>query len=266
MKNIFWKGLLVAGALLLVNQSASAQKFEGTLTWKVVSAQMGDQDQHDMVMNIKGNKFEIDMDAGMQGMLHIYPDRVNRKVTIVMEQQKMGVVRDLPNDSVEEVSAKMKNVELKATGQKSIINGHNAELYVLTSPQETVSMWMSKDFGHDVAEGLRAAMMNNNKGSAAQKKAFRDLAEKGYFPVKIESKDGGSMELASVEAKSIPDSKFMVPADVTIMPMTGMGRPGMHGSMPQGGTPQGAAPQGGVPQGGMPQGGMHGNMPQGNEH
>jgi hypothetical protein len=245
MKNLHQRlaqgSLLVAATLVFFAQSASAQKFEGSVTWKVVSAQMGDQDKHDMVMNMKGDKFEVDMDAGVQGMLHIYLDRANKKATVVSEQHKAGMIQNLPDDSaVAAAAAKMKDVDLKATGQKNEINGHACELYVLTSPTETVNMWMSKDFTPGALAGIRAALMNNTKGSPAQKKAFRDLAEKGYFPVKIEGKDGGSMELVSIEAKSLPDSVFTVPTDIMIIPAGGMGgamsgHPGMHGGMPQGG-------------------------------
>jgi hypothetical protein len=260
MNKLLLASVVAAVALFLGVQNASAQKaFEGSVTWKMVSAQMGDQNPHEMTMNIKGEKFEIDMDAGPQGLVHMFVDRPNKKMTMVMDARKMGMVQNLPDDASPEAAQKAKDVDVKATGQKSTINGHAAELYVLTSPNETVNMWMSKDFGPDLAGGLRAAMANNTRGSQAQKKVFRELAEKGYFPVKIEGKDGGSLELVSVEPKSLPDSKFEVPADVMIMPaaMGGMGRPGAAGQMPQGQMPQGQGPHGQVPSGAVPHGREH---------
>lgn len=237
MKKLALSALCVGVALLFTTHAAVAQKkFEGSIKWKVVSAQMQDQEQHDMVMNVKGDKFEIDMDAGMQGMLHMYVDHANKKLTMVMEAQKMGISQTIPDDAAQPTEGTQKDDNLKATGQKLTINGRAAELYTLTGPDEVVNMWMSKDFTPELAEGLQAAMSNNVRGSQAQKHAFRELAEKGYFPVKIESKTGGSLELVSVEPKSLPDSKFEVPTDITIMPANamggGMGRPGVHGGMP----------------------------------
>lgn len=263
MNKLYLAGLVAALALLVGAQSASAQKpFEGSVAWKIVSAQTGDLQAHDMTMNIKGDKFEIDMDAGAQGLVHMYLDRPNKKMTMVLDARKMGFEQKLADDALTEVKEKAKDVDVKATGQKSTINGHAAELYILTSPNETVNMWMSKDFGPDLAGGLRAAMANNTRGSQAQKKVFRELAEKGYFPVKIEGKDGGSLELVSVEPKPMPDSKFEVPSDVMVMPAgamggPGMGHPGVQGNMPQGQMPHGQMPHGQAPHGGVPQGQEH---------
>lgn len=230
---------LVAVVGVLSAHTVFAQKpFEGSVTWKVVSAQMGDQEAHDMTMNIKGDKFEIDMDAGVQGLIRMYPDRANNKMTMVMDAQKMGMVRPMAPDAPATEGATPKTIDLKATGQKSTVGGHAAELYILTTPTESINMWMSKDFSPEIVAGLHAAMENNTRGSREQKQAFRDLAEKGYFPVKIEGKDGGSLELVKVEPKSLPDSTFQVASDITMMPAGmggGAGSPGMHGGgMPHG--------------------------------
>jgi hypothetical protein len=230
MKKIALFALCAALAVLFAKTASAQKPFEGSVNWKVVSAQMGDQEPHDMTMNIKGDKFEMDVDAGVQGMVHIIVDRANKKFTTVLDAMKMGTVASLPE---EDASDSKKDVDLKATGEKSTINGHASELYILTTEKETVKMWVSKDFKSDLAAGVRAAMSNSIRGSKEQKKVFRDFAEKGLFPVRIESQDGGSLELVGAEAKSLPDSKFDVPADVTIMPTNGgMGR-GMRG-MPHG--------------------------------
>lgn len=217
--------IAVSFALTLSGPNAQAQSksFEGTVTWNMTIPQLGD-DTLPMTMNIKGDKIEQEMSLGPQGMVKTYIVTENNQVKryMVMESMKMGMVQD--------VKAEGSNDSLVKTGKSATVAGHHADEYIIKSNGANISVWATSEMPRDLQESIASALKNQSQGSSS---AFRELASKGLVPVKMEVTQNGevamSMELVSFEQKSLPDSLFVPPTDITYRPMpTGMGGGGMH--------------------------------------
>src|SRR5437588_11808281 len=90
---------LVALGFVLLEFAATARAqapFEGTVTWAMSIPQVDDE-KHDMLVNIKGDKIETELDLGAQGGVKTYLDHANKKIYMYMSSMKAGFVMDYPN-------------------------------------------------------------------------------------------------------------------------------------------------------------------------
>ncbi len=217
--------LPLALVLFMPHQRAAAQAgFEGTITWSISIPQM-DEESHSMIMNIKGDKTEQEMDMGVQGLIKTYMDRGKKKMYVAMMSMKQGMSMDMNEDAK---STGKDDIELKPTGKKSTIAGHAAEEYLITSPKGDLSLWAASDFPADIREGIKGQLGHNPGQDSKQSHAFKQLSDKGLVPVKVEMKEAGevqmSMEFVKYEMKKLDDAVFALPTDIKFNPMpAGMG-------------------------------------------
>ena len=221
------KNLSVIAALFVVAftpalRGLHAQKaFEGTITWSMTMPMMGSEDSHSMIINVKGNKSETEMDMGGMGVVKTYVDNDAKKIYTVMGAMKTGYVADMGDKKA--AQKQLSSIGLKASGQKATINGHPAEEYLLTGVNMRgmnvdISIWVTADFPKELQETFYRSLNNNPGQDPKQTAAMRQLADKGLVPVRILMKKDGevamTMDFVKYEQKSLADALFVPPADV----------------------------------------------------
>jgi hypothetical protein len=225
MKKLLGSFIVFGCVLTFPLLNAHAQKsFEGTLTWTTSMPIMGDDDQHPMIINMKGQKSETEMEMGPMGTVRTYSDYGSRKIYAVTGTQKTGFVMDMSDTTIKNIAQKqLDSLDLKPTGKKETIAGHPAEEYLLTGikmmgTSVQLSIWAASGFPKELQESLSHSLSNSPGQDPKQSKALRQLADKGLVPVRtVISKDGEvamTMEFVKYEAKSLDDSIFVPPADV----------------------------------------------------
>jgi hypothetical protein len=224
MKRILLIALVALGFVTTTNVlSARAQgKFEGTITWAMTMPQM-DEDKHDMIANMKGDQSLMEMDLGAQGGIKMWSDRAAKKMYMYMAAMgSNGFIMDIPSDSVAMAKAGDEQLEIKPTGKKAMIAGHNAEEYQMKLKEGEMSMWMASDFPKNIMEAFHS-MSNTQKQDVKVTRALKELMDKGQVPVKMQMSSAGeiamTMELVKVEPKKLDDKIFERPSSITFKPM-----------------------------------------------
>jgi Domain of unknown function (DUF4412) len=232
-KNLSFLVVIFSFLLLPAVHSLYAQKaFEGTITWSMTVPMMGDDDPHPMVVNIKGQKSETEMDLGAMGLRKSYIDYDSGKIYMVMGSSKTGFVSNFPSDAdIKKLPAQLDSMDLKPTGNKQTISGHPAEEYLITGlkimgQNVDMSVWVSSNFPEDIRQGFYHTLKSSSAQDPKLFKALKQLAAKGLVPVRTETKQGGqiamTMEFVKYEPKSLNDALFVPPADVKFGPMPKM--------------------------------------------
>ncbi|HEY3876085.1 MAG TPA: DUF4412 domain-containing protein [Candidatus Kapabacteria bacterium] len=218
--------VLAAPALKLYAQST----FEGTITWSMTLPMMGDDEKHSMIVNVKGDKSETEVDMGAMGTFKSYVDKATNKSYIVVGP-KMGYTMDLKNDSG---SSSGPALDLKPTGKTKTIAGYAAQEYLLKGMEgiDQMSLWVSPDVPKELREGFHNSFGSNQRADPKQNQAINQLIDKGLTPVGVDAQKDGelamSMELVKFEKKPLDDALFVPPADIKFQPMPQMGG---HGGM-----------------------------------
>jgi hypothetical protein len=222
----FTRFFLSAVFVALCSFNVFAEGFEGILTMNITSAKM--EKPMTMMITTKGEKSVVSMEMP-QGAMKMYVDHSTGKMVTVMESMKMGMEMDLKK--MEEMT---KNSEaapkIEATNEKKVINGHNCELYRITSAKGDVSnMWMTDDLPKSLLNTMQSAFKNGLDGGMRGQKnnattaAMKSLFEKGLVPIQIESLHDGKVETTitfiKYEQKKLDDSIFIVPSDIKIRQM-----------------------------------------------
>jgi hypothetical protein len=190
--------------------------FEGTLTWNVKIPMM-DDDDHSMIINVKGDKSEIDMDMGDQGgMMKFYTDRSTKKRYSVITELKMGTVSDI-DDSVR-YNVKDDSLNLNPTGQKATVAGHPSEEYISNGTKGDVSLWVTADLPKDVKECFYNALSNSPGQDPKGIKEMKYLSDRGLVPARIVVNVAGETmmeaDFVKYERKSLDDALFIPPTDI----------------------------------------------------
>lgn len=220
-------------ALLLVAQNVQAQKgFEGRIVQTISIPALGDE-KMELVMNVKGEKIMMAMDAGPTGAMRMYPKADGSSLLIVMDAMKMGMEINMEDAmKMAKTASNEPQPEMKSTGKKETVNGYSAEEWTVNAADNTtMSMWLTSDIDKSVASAIQTSMkaMNASRPDAAQTAIAKMLQDKGMIAVRTTvSKDGevaAIFDLVKVEKTSITDDTFVPPTDITIqkMPMQGGG-------------------------------------------
>ncbi len=204
--------LMLMVSLVSVKILAQSQ-FEGKVVMNVKS---GDKDT-DINMFVKGNKTLIQVSNEQKA--NVIMDSKAKTMTILMPEQKMYMEMDMnmmkgmtekmkKNDEAED-NGKM-NGKFDKTGETKDINGYECEKWVYTDDDgNKTEAWMTKELGNFMGF---SNPMANDESSSWQK----EIEGKGYFPMlAVHYVDGeveSSMEVKSVDKKSLDESMFEVPA------------------------------------------------------
>jgi hypothetical protein len=204
---------------MLLPSALSAGSFEGKVTMTISSSGSKDAPQT-MNYSIKEGYLRVDM-AAMKGGGAFITDFKKREMIIIMDQQKMYMVKDLPDPASYQKPAGSRpmaapastpsDVSFKDTGQKETIAGYECEKYEVTSPRGTTDIWATDQLGMFGGLNMGGGMGHRSAAPSAWESVIKGS---GFFPMRVVSNDGGKkfkLEVTQVDRESLPDSLFAPP-------------------------------------------------------
>jgi hypothetical protein len=232
-KNFSFLAILLLVAFTPAFHGLYAQKaFEGTITWSMSIAAMGDDEKIPWIINIKGQKLEMEMDMGAMGEIQTYTDMEKKKGYFVMAMggKKTGYLIDATDsDVMNSYKTTMDDIDPVPTGKTETIAGHAAAEYLLKGVKAKgvtmdMSMWLASDFPKDVQKALSDGLTHGSGGQdPKENRALKKLYSHGLVPVRIVASAGDevamTMEFVKYQQKSLDDALFIPPADVKFSPM-----------------------------------------------
>jgi Domain of unknown function (DUF4412) len=226
MKSVF--SFLLFSALIFCFSASNfySQSFEGKITMKITSE---DQDNPQTIQYYcKDNKIRFEgMEGKEEGGAFIIDTKTNN-ATIIMPAQKMYMsysFKNLLGASSDTLKNKLKQEidkgNIKMTGETKNINGYNCEKWTFKGDDGTNGeAWMTK--------GVKNFFFFNNPMRRGDEPEWqKKLTGEGYFPMMVITKneDGkvkSTMEVTSIEKKSLDESLFTPPSDYRKMEMPNM--------------------------------------------
>jgi hypothetical protein len=204
---------------MLLPCALPASTFEGKVTM-TMSAAGSKEGPQTINYSIKEGYMRMDMASAKGGGAFI-TDFKNRQIIIVMDQQRMYMVKDLPDPASYQKPAGTgglaapastpSDVSFKDTGQKETIAGYECEKYEVTTSKGTTDIWATDQLG--MFGGLSMGGGPGRRPSAPS--AWESVMKgSGFFPMRVVSNDGGKqfkLEVTQVEKQSLPDSMFAPP-------------------------------------------------------
>jgi hypothetical protein len=155
----------------------------------------------------------VDMDAGQGKVFASIIDTAKREVTILMPDQNMYMVRKMPEpQKTVGAAGAAGDVEFVRTGETDTILGYKCEKIIVKSRNQEAEIWGAEGLGSFQSMGG-----GNPMGRPAPKSAWESaLAEHGFFPLRMVSKDKSGkeqmrMEAVAIDPKSPDDSLFVPP-------------------------------------------------------
>ena len=218
----------------------SAQTFEGKIRLKITGQDMpskrsGGDSPMFITQFLKGGlmRMEMEMDGGKVMGAQII-DPVKREMTMMMPEQKMYMVMKMPAGQPTATSAApQSDVDFVRTGVTEKILGYKCEKIIIKHKNGEAEVWGAEGLGT-----YKSMSAGGPMGRRAPKSAWEGvLAEHGFFPLRMISRDKSGkeqmrMEVVSVDKQSLPDSMFAPPADYEKFAMPSI--PGFGGGMPAG--------------------------------
>jgi hypothetical protein len=213
--------LILLTSMLALTAGLSAQTFEGKIRLKMTGQEMpsrraGSDSPMLMTYFLKGGLMRVDMEMSegkvMGGSII---DPVKHEVIILMPEQKMYIIRKMPEQQQSAgAAAPGSDVDFVRTGQTEMILGYKCEKIIVKSKNGETEIWGAEGLGTFKSMGSGGPM-----GRSAQKSAWEtSLAQHGFFPLRMVNRDKSGkeltrMEAVSVDKQSLPDSIFAPPAD-----------------------------------------------------
>jgi hypothetical protein len=216
-----------SACILAVATATISSAFEGKVEMTMTSSGSA----MPMTYFIKGTHMRIEM--------AVPPDKNNKdgstfvslmdlekhEVTMLMPEEKMYMVHQISDETVEKAKNKKAETEFKATGRKEKIAGIEAEEYVGQSDKKLTEVWVTKELGEFM-------VANQGKGGkkGAQNSAWAKFTEQGgFFALRViqRAKEGAPVdfqqEVIKVEKGKQADKLFVPPDDYKKFEMPSMG-------------------------------------------
>ncbi len=219
---------LAAVALVLLPATASAQGFEGSVTYAMnpASATPGQ-----LVYQVKGTKIRADVSRATgapAGGAYTLIDASSGRMMSVMPARKMYMTMDMDamGEQMKQGTANAKKPvgTITKTGKRETIAGHNCEHYLVGQHQDT-DICAAKGLGLFMG-GSTAAGTGLFGGLPAGYEKYEEFAKDGFLPLKVSTVRNGReevvLEARSVVKKRLDPALFAVPAGYQEMDMTKM--------------------------------------------
>jgi hypothetical protein len=213
---------LVPLCAMLLPLALKAGTFEGTVSETITTENSKDGPQN-VSFSLKDGFMRVDMMTAKGGGSFI-SDFKNKQIIILMPQQKMYMVRALPDASSApkpshagtppDSPAPDQDYTFRDTGIRESILGYDCEKYEITSKRGVADIWSTDQLG--MFGGL--SMMGGGPRSHSQQAQEWESVIKGsaFFPLRVVSVEGKKkfkMEVTSIQKTSLPDSYFAAPGD-----------------------------------------------------
>ncbi|HEY4988965.1 MAG TPA: DUF4412 domain-containing protein [Opitutaceae bacterium] len=199
-------------ALLVLPGALKAETFEGKVSMKISSSSKKGDGQ---VINysLKDGKMRVDVDAA-KGVAAMIMDMKNRQMIILMPQQKMYMVRDIPETPRPTPGGSPHGgvSSFTDTGEKETILGYSCSKYIATTSKGTTDIWMTDQLG-----SFFGLYQGGGPGGRQQAPQEWEALLKGHsmFPLRVVGYEDGKekfrLEVTAVDKGSLPDSLFTPP-------------------------------------------------------
>jgi len=202
----------LALGLFMGAASVYAAAFEGEVDFSMTAK----QGTGTVAYFIQGSQFRVDTTySGHTSSALINSD--TRTMTMLMPAQKMYMTMAMPQPKPGVASGQG---QLTDTGRSAVILGKTCEEWQYVGKGSTVSLWCAKGMGDFAGLGGK---MNDPSGAWAEV-----LKGKGFFPLKIVTKDASGKPFLSLEAIKLSPgtedaSLFQVPAGYSKIDMGNLG-------------------------------------------
>jgi hypothetical protein len=202
--------------MLFTATAFSQESFEGKVGYKINS----DGETTVMDYYIKDNFIKMDVGDGSEGASMVFDTKAS-KMIVIMPDQKMYM--EMPVSLNEQMKSKEESLkgEFTQTGEKKDILGYSCEQWIYKDEENEIESWMTKELGSFVF------MANPMDGASNKPEWQTKLEQGGYFPLSVTVRESidtpaTTMEVTSIEKKSLDKSMFVPPADYQKFEMPGM--------------------------------------------
>jgi hypothetical protein len=202
--------------LLVTANTYSQGSFEGKVGYKINS----DGETTAMDYYIKDNFIKMDVGEASEGASMIF-DTKESKMIVIMDEQQMYM--EMPVNINQELKSKEEKLkgEFKQTGETKDILGYKCEQWIYKDEENEIESWMTTELGSFVF------MANPMSGGTDKPEWQTKLEQGGYFPLSVTVRESidtpaTTMEVTSIEKKSLDKSMFIPPADYQKLEMPGM--------------------------------------------
>ncbi len=203
--------ILLAIVFCFVNNNYAQTQFEGKVTFN----NFDDGTSHLMDYYAKGGKicFDTNEEDG-----HIIWDTTKKEYMVVMPQEKMYMVMQIPESRIKSDISKDISNDTKFTKTKETkkILGYTAVKLTYKDGDDKGEAWVTQELG-------TFKLLDNPMQKDADKPQWqKDFEAGGYFPLEVYENGKKVFEVISIEKKSLAESIFEVPADYKKMDMPTM--------------------------------------------
>jgi len=229
MKPLRFLSCLVAALAFAAAGRAEPQAFEGTVKFTMTTHQT----TVPMTYVMKNGLVRAEIEAPNGQTAAMLMDFAKHEMLILMPQQKMYVVQPLPDPAAiaSQAQAQGNPPDVQLTGQYETILGHKCQKIVMKTGDTVAEMWGAEGMGTFMNPGMGGPM-----GRGAPRSTWEaELAKRGFFPLRVVTRDAGGEERLRMEATAIDttepaDALFVPPPDYKKFEMPAM--PGMGGVNP----------------------------------
>jgi hypothetical protein len=222
---LLW-ALLAFSAAVVTPHAATAQAFEGVITSNYYMAPGKAMEVKSMIkgtharqeLTVQGKQMYTLMDLQKQEAMTVMPDQ-KMYMTISMADARKWAQEARPDSGAAKAPA------FEKTGKTETIAGHSCEHY-LVGEDKDVDVCAAKGLGVFGMGNVPRGMGGKMFGAQAKAEGWEEylpLAEEGFYPLKMETIEGGKsellMEVTKIEPQPLSDDLFTVPGGYTEMKM-----------------------------------------------
>lgn len=208
----------------------SASAFEGRVSLGITAEKGGEQV---IEFATKGDLVRMEPKSGDARGAAMIMDATKQEMTILMPSERMYMVMPMRSGPAQQGDgAEAKEAKIEKTGRSEKILGYDCEEWLMTDKGESTALWVTEQLGTFMGLGggnPMGGMMGGRKAKAegsTWEKLLKD--KKGWFPLRVVSRDGRGKEKFRLEAKKIEpgnlaDDLFAPPAGFQKFAMPAMG-------------------------------------------
>lgn len=210
--------------------AVSAFAFEGRVSLGM-TAEKGGEQVIDFAM--KGDLVRMEPQSGEARGAAMIMNAAKQEMTILMPSERMYMVMPMRGGPAQQGDgAEAKEIKIEKTGRTEKILGYDCEEWLMTDKGESTALWVTEQLGAFMGLGggnPMGGMMGGRKAKAdgaAWEKLLK--GKKGWFPLRVVSRDARGKEKFRLEAKKIeagtlPADLFAPPAGFQKFAMPAMG-------------------------------------------
>lgn len=207
----------------------SALAFEGRVSLAMKGEKGGEQ-VIDFVT--KGDLVRMEPKAAEAAGTAMIMNGAKQEMTILMPRERMYMVMPMRGAPAQSGGSGESTAKIEKTGRTEKILGYDCDEYVVTDKGDSTAMWITEQLGSFMGLGTGNPMggMMGGRKAKADGAAWEQLlkGKKGWFPLRVVSRDAHGKEKFHLEAKKIepdtlPDDLFAPPAGFQKFAMPAMG-------------------------------------------